>query len=192
MNKLIAAVALLGASILPLQAGEEKPTSGPIEPTRPGTELATFGMGCFWGAEAKFCNIEGVVRTRVGYAGGHAKNPGYRSVSSGRSGHAEVVQVEYDPALVSYPRLLEVFWRGHDPTTRNRQGPDLGPQYRSLILFDSPEQEAAAKASAEELSRSMRFWNPVVTEIQPLTEFYPAEEYHQRYLEKHGRAQCRN
>jgi peptide methionine sulfoxide reductase msrA/msrB len=156
---------------------------------KPHTELATFGMGCFWGAEAKFCGLEGVVDTKVGYAGGHTRNPGYRQVSSGDTGHAEVVQVEYDPKVISYDELLDVFWQGHDPTTPNRQGPDVGSQYRSLILVRGPEQEAAARASLEADARGLS--RPVVTQIAPAGDFYPAEEYHQRYLEKHGRASCR-
>ena len=158
----------------------------------PRTKLATFGMGCFWGAEADFCTLEGVIDTRVGYAGGTTHNPSYKKVSTGRTAHAEVVQVEYDPTAISYEELLEVFWKEHDPTTRNRQGPDVGSQYRSLILFHSPEQEAAAKASRAKLSHSNRYPNSVVTEIQPLNRFYPAEEYHQGYLEKRGRVRCRN
>ena len=154
----------------------------------PKTEIATFGMGCFWGAEADFCGIEGVLNTKVGYAGGTTENPTYHQVSSGRTGHAEVVQVEYDPSVVSYETLLDVFWSQHDPTTPNRQGPDLGTQYRSLILFHSPEQQKAALASKE--GQADRFRNPVVTEIQPFAAFYPAEDYHQRYLEKRGRVQC--
>jgi methionine-S-sulfoxide reductase len=152
------------------------------------TALATFGMGCFWGAEADFCGLAGVLDTRVGYAGGATKNPGYRQVSSGQTGHAEVVQVEYDPSVISYEQLLEVFWRKHDPTTPNRQGPDVGTQYRSMILFHDKEQERIAKASKR--SHAGRFRRPIVSEIVPATAFYPAEDYHQRYLEKRGRARC--
>jgi peptide methionine sulfoxide reductase msrA/msrB len=154
----------------------------------PRTEVAVFGMGCFWGAEADFCGLEGVLDTEVGYAGGHTRNPSYRQVSSGRSGHAEVVRVEFDPTLVSYPELLEVFWKNHDPTTPNRQGPDVGPQYRSLILYQNPRQEAAARASVERHAGIFR--RPIVTQIAPAGSFYPAEDYHQRYLEKRGRARC--
>jgi peptide methionine sulfoxide reductase msrA/msrB len=152
------------------------------------TELATFGMGCFWGAEADFCALDGVLGTTVGYAGGTTPSPTYRQVSSGRTGHAEVVQLEYDPARISYEDLLAVFWREHDPTTPNRQGPDVGPQYRSLILTHSPQQEAAARAYLERQARTLA--RPIVTEIAPAGTFYPAEEYHQRYLEKLGRARC--
>lgn len=155
---------------------------------QPEMELATFGMGCFWGAEADFCGVKGVTNTRVGYAGGDTKDPDYKQVSSGRTGHAEVVRVEYDPAVISYDALLDIFWSSHDPTTPNRQGPDYGSQYRSLVLFHSPAQEIAARASRER--QAARLGRPVVTEIMPATTFYPAEEYHQRYLEKSGRASC--
>jgi peptide-methionine (S)-S-oxide reductase len=153
-------------------------------------EKVTFGAGCFWGVEAAFQEIEGVVSTAVGYSGGSRRNPTYEDVCSGRTGHAEVVQVEYDPARVSYERLLDVFWDNHDPTTLNRQGPDVGKQYRSAIFFHTPEQEAAAKASKARLERSGRFSRPIVTEITPASEFWRAEEYHQRYLEKRGLAHC--
>jgi peptide-methionine (S)-S-oxide reductase len=152
------------------------------------TEVATFGMGCFWGAEADFCGLRGVIDTEVGYAGGTTPNPDYRQVSSGRTGHAEVVQVRYDPAVVSYEELLEVFWRRHDPTTANRQGPDVGTQYRSLILFHGPAQERAARASLATYAR--RLSRPIVTEIEAAGPFYPAEDYHQRYLQRRGRASC--
>jgi peptide-methionine (S)-S-oxide reductase len=145
-------------------------------------------MGCFWGAEAAFCGLDGVVKTTVGYAGGHVSNPSYTQVSMGKTGHAEVVQVEYDPARISYERLLEVFWANHDPTTPNRQGPDLGEQYRSLILFEDPEPEAAARASMQRHAADFR--RPIVTELVAAGAFYPAETYHQRYLEKLGRARC--
>ncbi|MEA3278596.1 MAG: bifunctional methionine sulfoxide reductase B/A protein [Pseudomonadota bacterium] len=154
----------------------------------PRTELATFAMGCFWGAEADFCGLKGVLDTRVGYAGGGTKNPSYRQVSSGRTGHAEVVQVEYDPALISYEQLLDLFWKEHDPTTRDRQGPDVGSQYRSMILYHSPEQERLARASKKQFAQ--RFRRTVVTEIVPAATFYAAEDYHQRYLEKRGRVRC--
>ena len=155
---------------------------------KPDKAVATFGMGCFWGAEADFCALQGVTSTRVGYAGGRTKNPGYRQVSSGRTGHAEVVRVEYDPAKISYEQLLDVFWSKHDPTTLNRQGPDAGTQYRSLILFHDEEQERIAKETKQ--TYASRFLNPVVTEIAPATAFYAAEDYHQRYLEKRGRVRC--
>jgi peptide-methionine (S)-S-oxide reductase len=153
-------------------------------------EKATFGAGCFWGVEAAFQEIEGVTSTAVGYSGGRLANPTYQDVCSGRTGHAEVVQVEYDPAKVSYDRLLDVFWDNHDPTTVNRQGPDVGEQYRSAIFFHTPEQEAAARASKARLEQSGRFRRPIVTEITPAGGFWRAEEYHQRYLEKRGLAHC--
>lgn len=151
-------------------------------------EVAIFGMGCFWGAEADFCALKGVTATRVGYAGGHTKDPSYPEVSSGRTGHAEVVEVEYDPEVIGYEDLLDVFWSKHDPTTPNRQGPDVGTQYRSLILVQGPEQEAAARASLKAHADTLA--RPIVTEIAPAGPFYAAEGYHQRYLERHGRARC--
>jgi peptide-methionine (S)-S-oxide reductase len=151
---------------------------------------ATFGAGCFWGVEAAFRQVKGVTDTAVGYSGGTLKNPTYQDVCSDRTGHAEVVQVEYDPSQVSYETLLNVFWENHDPTQLNRQGPDVGRQYRSAIFFHTPEQEAAARASKEQLQSSGRYRRPIATEIVPAAEFYRAEEYHQRYLEKRGLAQC--
>lgn len=150
------------------------------------TEKATFGAGCFWGVESAFRKVKGVVSTQVGYSGGSFKNPTYEDVCTDGTGHAEVVQVEYDPAQVSYEALLDLFWRIHDPTTPNRQGPDVGTQYRSAIFYHSPEQKAAAEASKEKLQKSGRYKRSVVTEITPAPEFYPAEEYHQQYFEKRG------
>jgi len=152
--------------------------------------IATFGAGCFWGVEAEFRRIKGVKATAVGYSGGQRKNPTYKDVCSDMTGHAEVVQVEYDPNVISYDDLLNVFWENHDPTTFNRQGPDIGTQYRSVIFFHTPEQEAAARASKERLEKSGRFRRPIVTQIQPAAEFWRAEEYHQQYLEKRGLASC--
>lgn len=152
--------------------------------------IATFGAGCFWGVEVAFRNTAGVTDAKVGYLGGTLENPTYEQVCTDKTGHAEVVQVEYDPARVSYEELLDVFWNMHDPTTLNRQGPDVGTQYRSAIFTHSPEQAAAAAASRDQLAASGRFPNPVVTEIEPASEFYVAEEYHQRYLEKRGLASC--
>jgi peptide-methionine (S)-S-oxide reductase len=154
------------------------------------TQKATFGAGCFWGVEAAFRQVPGVVNTAVGYAGGTTPNPTEEDVDSGRTGHAEVVEVEYDPEQVAYERLLDVFWATHDPTTPNRQGPDVGTQYRSVIFFHTPEQEAAARASKEQLDRSGKLRRPIVTEITPAPAFYRAEEEHQRYLEKRGLAHC--
>jgi len=154
-------------------------------------EQATFGAGCFWGVEAAFRQLPGVSATRVGYAGGKLEHPTYKDVCSDRTGHAEVVEVTYDPVRVSYNDLLRVFWENHDPTQRNRQGPDVGSQYRSVIFFHTPEQEAVARGSVEELARSGRYKRPIVTEITPAPTFYQAEEYHQQYLEKRGLASCR-
>ncbi|HTC92762.1 MAG TPA: peptide-methionine (S)-S-oxide reductase MsrA [Terriglobales bacterium] len=153
-------------------------------------EKATFGAGCFWGVEETFRKIKGVKDTAVGYTGGALQNPTYKDVCTNETGHAEVVQVTYDPAEVSYDQLLDVFWNAHNPTTLNRQGPDWGTQYRSVIFFHSPEQEAAARASKEKLEKSGRFNRPIVTQIVAAPVFYRAEEYHQRYLEKRGVPSC--
>ena len=153
-------------------------------------EKATFGAGCFWGVEATFRQIPGVTSTAVGYMGGTLNNPTYKDVCTDRTGHAEVVQVEYDPSKVSYDELLAVFWANHDPTQLNRQGPDVGTQYRSVIFFHNPQQEAAAKASKEKLQASGHYKRPIVTAIVPAEEFWRAEDYHQQYLEKRGLASC--
>jgi peptide-methionine (S)-S-oxide reductase len=152
------------------------------------TETATFAAGCFWGVEAGFRQIPGVVRTAVGYTGGTVPNATYEQVCSGRTGHAEAVEIEFDPAQVSYDDLLDAFWSMHNPTTVNRQGWDIGTQYRSAIFFHTPEQEATARKSRDEAQS--RITKPIVTEITPASEFYRAEDYHQRYLEKKGRASC--
>jgi peptide-methionine (S)-S-oxide reductase len=154
-------------------------------------EKATFGAGCFWGVEAEFRQVKGVVATAVGYEGGAFVNPTYRDVCSGRTGHAEVVEVDYDPSRVSYEDLLDVFWENHDPTTLNRQGPDSGAQYRSVIFYHTPEQQTTALASKERLQGSGKFRRPIVTQIVPASPFYRAEDYHQQYLEKRGLASCR-
>jgi peptide-methionine (S)-S-oxide reductase len=151
------------------------------------TEKATFAAGCFWGIEAAFRRVDGVVSTAVGYVGGSLEKPTYEDVCSGRTGHAEAVQLEFDPAKVSYDQLLELFWEIHDPTTLNRQGPDIGSQYRSAIFFHGPEQEAAVRASKERQVAAGRFRNPIVTEIVPAATFWRAEDYHQQYFEKRGR-----
>lgn len=153
-------------------------------------EKATFGAGCFWGVEAAFRQVPGVVSTAVGYMGGTFRDPTYEDVCTDRTGHAEVVQAEYDPSKVSYEDLLKVFWENHDPTQLNRQGPDVGTQYRSVIFFHTPQQEAAADTSREALQRAERYKRPIVTAIVPATEFWRAEEYHQQYLEKRGLASC--
>ncbi len=152
-------------------------------------EKATFAAGCFWGVEAAFRQVEGVLSTAVGYTGGTTSEPTYKEVCSGRTGHAEAVEVRFDPSRVSYDELLEVFWKNHDPTTLNRQGPDVGTQYRSEIFFHSPEQEQAARASKEDVQAGLV--KPVVTAITPASEFYMAEDYHQQYFEKRGLSSCK-
>ncbi len=149
-------------------------------------EKATFGAGCFWGVEAAFRKIKGVTATSVGYTGGSLDSPTYEDVCTGRTGHAEVVEVEYDPSQVSYDDLLAVFWDIHDPTTLNRQGPDVGTQYRSVLFFHIAEQEAAANKSKETIQSSGRFTSDIMTEITPASQYYKAEDYHQQYLEKRG------
>ena len=151
---------------------------------------ATFGAGCFWGVEAAFRQIEGVTQTAVGYAGGHLENPTYKDVCTGATGHAEVVQVDFEPQRVSYDALLAVFWQCHDPTTLNRQGPDIGSQYRSVIFCHGVEQQSGAVASKDKLDQSGRYTRAVVTQIDPFGTFYRAEDYHQQYLEKRGQASC--
>jgi peptide-methionine (S)-S-oxide reductase len=151
-------------------------------------EKATLGAGCFWGVEATFRRLAGVKETQVGYMGGKLKNPTYKDVCADSTGHAEVLEVTFDPEVISYRDILEVFWDNHNPTTLNRQGPDVGTQYRSAIFYHSPEQEGEAKASRD--AAQARFPRPIVTEIAPATEFWRAEEYHQQYLEKRGLSQC--
>jgi peptide-methionine (S)-S-oxide reductase len=152
------------------------------------TQKAIFGAGCFWGVETAYRRVEGVTSTAVGYSGGTTENPTYEEVCGGRTGHAEVVLVEFDPARVTYEQLLDLFWEVHDPTTMNRQGPDIGSQYRSAIFFDGPEQEAAARVSKNQADASGRFGQPIVTEITPAGPFHMAEDYHQQYFEKRGAA----
>jgi peptide-methionine (S)-S-oxide reductase len=151
---------------------------------------AMFGAGCFWGLEAAFRHARGVLKTAVGYSGGSFPNPTYKDVCSGRTGHAEVVQVEFDPEKISYNQILQVFWENHDPTTLNRQGPDVGTQYRSAIYYFDEDQKTAAEASKTHLEAEGLFRRPIVTEIKPAGEFYMAEDYHQQYLEKRGLASC--
>jgi peptide-methionine (S)-S-oxide reductase len=152
--------------------------------------LATFAAGCFWGVEEAFREIPGVISTTVGYTGGTMKNPTYQDVCSGRTGHAEALEVEFDPARVSYLELLAMFWKSHDPTTLNRQGPDVGSQYRSAIFYRDAEQEKEARESKALLEKEKIFKRPIVTEITPATEFYRAEDYHQRYFERRGIRSC--
>ncbi len=152
--------------------------------------IATFAAGCFWGVEATFRQVSGVLATRVGYLGGSVDAPSYDQVCSGQTGHAEACEVTYDPEQLSYQDLLEVFWASHDPTTRDRQGPDVGSQYRSVIFFHDEVQHQTARASSEALDSSGAHADPVVTELLPAGEFWPAEEHHQQYLEKRGQARC--
>jgi peptide-methionine (S)-S-oxide reductase len=151
---------------------------------------ATFAAGCFWGVEETFRTTPGVIDTAVGYTGGRAPNPTYEAVCTDTTGHAEAVEVAYDPEKVSYDDLLAVFWANHDPTTLNRQGPDVGTQYRSAIFYHDEEQQASAEASKRRLEESGRFRRPIVTEIMPASTFFRAEDYHQRYLAKRGRSNC--
>ena len=154
------------------------------------TEKAMFGAGCFWGVEATFRNTKGVIDAAVGYAGGKTENPTYEDVCTDETGHAEVVHVEFDPTQVTYRQLLDVFWSNHDPTTLNRQGPDVGTQYRSVVFYYTPEQKAAAEEARAKLDKGGGFRRPIVTQIEPAPQFYRAEEYHQRYLEKRGLTHC--
>jgi peptide-methionine (S)-S-oxide reductase len=154
------------------------------------TQKATFGAGCFWGVEEAFRQLDGVVATAVGYEGGTMPDPTYKDVCTDRTGHAEVVEVEYDPAKINYSALLDTFWQNHDPTQLNRQGPDYGTQYRTVIFYHSPEQEEAAKASKKQLEESGKFRKPIVTQIVPAETFWKAEDYHQQYLAKRGLSHC--
>lgn len=153
-------------------------------------EKATFGAGCFWGVEAEFRKVEGVISTSVGYTGGSRENPTYEDVCTGSTGHAEAVEVVYDPAKVSYSDLLNLFWELHDPTQLNRQGPDVGTQYRSAIFYHTPEQERQAQTSKQRLEQAGVYKRPIATAIVPASTFYEAEAYHQQYLEKRGMASC--
>ncbi len=154
------------------------------------TENAMFGAGCFWGVEELYRELPGVTSTAVGYAGGTTENPTYEQVCSDATGHAEVVQVTYDPSIVSYEKLLDIFWANHNPTLVNRQGPDIGSQYRSAIYTYSPQQQKTAEASRDALDKSGKWKSPVVTEILPAKPFYKAEDYHQQYLHKRGLGSC--
>lgn len=154
------------------------------------TELATFAAGCFWHVEEAFRRLKGVLATEVGYSGGHTANPTYEQVCTDKTGHAEVVRIEFDPQQISYEKLLDVFFSIHDPTTLNRQGPDVGTQYRSAIFYHTPAQQAAAEAAKQRLAAAGYYKDPIVTQIVPAGPFYRAEEYHQRYLEKRGASSC--
>lgn len=152
--------------------------------------LATFGAGCFWGVEEIFRKLPGVIETAVGYMGGTLKNPCYEDVCTDKTGHAEVVQIQYDPKKISYEKLLDVFWNNHNPTTRNQQGPDIGTQYRSVIFYHTPQQKAVAEQSKIALGKSGKWRSPIVTEITPAATFYRAEDYHQKYMMKRGIEAC--
>lgn len=152
--------------------------------------IATFAAGCFWGVEAKFRQLPGVKNTRVGYTGGHTENPDYKLVCTGETGHAEAIEVEFDPTVISFGQLLDFFWQIHNPTTPNRQGPDVGTQYRSAVFYHDAEQKEQAENRKQELNAGGVFSQPIVTEITAASEFYPAEEYHQCYLEKRGQGSC--
>ena len=155
------------------------------------SEIATFAAGCFWGVEETFLTTPGVLSTAVGYCGGTLNDPTYEMVCTGTTGHAEAVQIEFDPSVISYEALLKIFFENHDPTTRNRQGPDIGDQYRSVIFYHTPEQKVAAEKSKAAEESSGKYRNPIVTEIIPATIFWRAEEYHQKYFEKNGGGTCR-
>jgi len=187
--RLFAMLALV--SFVPAAAHSAAPKGARKKMEKATVEKATFAAGCFWGVEAAFRQIKGVVSTQVGYTGGRTQNPSYEDVCTDRTGHAEAVEVTYDPSKVRYEDLLTVFWKNHDPTTPNRQGPDVGEQYRSAIFYHSPEQEAEAKTSKAHLESEHRFRRPIVTQILPAGPFYRAEEYHQQYLEKRGLSTCR-
>lgn len=188
LSTVAAAVALAAASCAP----KEKEMPMPNQPASSKLEVATFGAGCFWCVEAVFQRLAGVTKVVSGYAGGHVENPTYRQVCEGTTGHAEVVQIEFDPSRVTYAELLEVFWKTHDPTTRDRQGNDVGPQYRSVIFYHGEEQRALAERLRRELDASGAWSDPIVTEIAPFTRFYPAEEYHQNYFNRNpDQSYCR-
>lgn len=190
LTGLLCMAGVLSACVEDAGAGER--ASQPTKPTEGATmrQTATFAAGCFWGVEDAFRHVKGVTNTAAGYTGGRTANPTYEQVCSHTTGHAEAVEVEYDPAQVSYEQLLDAFWGMHDPTTPNRQGPDVGDQYRSAIFYHSPQQQAAAEASKEREQRNGNYQRPIVTEISPAATLYRAEEYHQRYVEKNGSGQC--
>jgi len=148
-------------------------------------EIATFGAGCFWGVQAAFKDIKGIKSTTVGYMGGNLKNPTYEDVCTDKTGHTEVVQIEFNPEIIKYEELLEIFWNIHDPTQLNKQGPDIGSQYRSVIFYHNEKQKIIAEKSKKKLEKSCRYKKPIATEISPAKEFYKAEEHHQNYFEKH-------
>lgn len=183
--------ALLSTGCLDKKENSKMANPKPREnPENKHLQTATFAAGCFWGVQSTFDEIKGVKKTTVGYTGGHTQAPTYREVCAGNTGHAEAIQIIYDPNQVTYEKLLEVFFSNHNPTTKNRQGPDIGSQYRSAIFYHNPEQKQLAEKTKQQLNNSAKFRNPVVTEITKASEFYPAEEYHQKYLEKKGIKAC--
>jgi peptide-methionine (S)-S-oxide reductase len=189
----LAAISLTGCQqrmLAETPRSESKEPMNEKEKQAMNTETATFAAGCFWGVEATFRQIKGVKATAAGYTGGVLDNPTYEDVCTDRTGHAEAVEVQFDPREVSYEQLLQIFWANHDPTTVNRQGPDVGTQYRSAIFYHSPEQRAAAEAAKQQLAASGKFRREIVTEILPATAFWRAEDYHQQYLEKRGMSSC--
>lgn len=179
---------LLVASVSAQKKGSTTPTSMNNQTEKTELALATFGNGCFWCTEAIFQRLKGVSKVVSGYAGGKVKKPTYKEVCSGLTGHAEVIQITYDPKVVTYPELLEVFWQTHDPTTLNRQGNDVGTQYRSVVFYHTPEQKQFAETYKKKLNESGAFDKPIVTEISPISEYYPAEDYHQNYFNLNGDA----
>lgn len=183
-------VVLFSTIVITMAEAQPNIAPGTKHELQPGWEKATFGAGCFWGVEATFRRTKGVKSTAVGYEGGSMKNPTYKDVCTDRTGHAEVVEVIYDPKEVSYEDLLNIFWENHDPTTLNRQGPDVGTQYRSVVFYHSPEQKEKALASKNEMDGSGKFRRPIVTQVVEAEPFYAAEDYHQQYLEKRGLASC--
>lgn len=190
MKPSIVLLLLLSAAICFAACNSTQANSGNPEteqtPLPPNMKQATFGNGCFWCTEAIFQQLKGVIKVESGYSGGHVKNPAYREVSNGTTGHAEVIQITYDPAVISYPELLEVFWKTHDPTTLNRQGADVGTQYRSVVFYHDEEQKQLAEEYKEKLDKAGIWKDPIVTEISPYTVFYKAEDYHQNYFNQNG------
>jgi peptide-methionine (S)-S-oxide reductase len=178
MKKLLLSVLIVAAGLVPAEEGAMK------------TEKATFAAGCFWGVEAAFRRVPGVLDAQVGYTGGSTADPTYKEVCTGATGHAEAIEITFDPAKVTYQTLVELFLKMHDPTQMNRQGPDVGTQYRSAVFYHSPEQKAAAEAAKAALDKSGKYKKPVATQIVPAGPFYRAEEYHQRYFEKNGGPSC--
>jgi peptide-methionine (S)-S-oxide reductase len=185
---MLAFILLIAGSSCGQKSKQATSTTMANESAREGLAIATFGSGCFWCTEAVFQNVEGVEKVESGYSGGKVKNPTYKEVCSGLTGHAEVIQVHYDSAKVSFEELLEIFWKTHDPTTLNRQGADEGTQYRSVVFYHTEEQKKLAEKYKAELDKSGAFDNPIVTEISPYTEFYKAEDYHQNYYNLNGNA----